>query len=224
MQTVKKSRILGIAFLIQAVFSLVGNAVFLNPLTKSGDIHQVLVNIAANPLQVRIGVLFEMVTALGVIFLGVMLYVYGRKENEWMALTGMCFYILEGALLAASKLNGLVLLDISHIYMETGNPAHLASVASALIGSMNYNYTLSMLAFSAGAPFLYYLMYRVRIVPSWLMIWGFVTAICPCLVATVAVLLGITVPFAFYLPYAPFEFVIGFWILIKGVNQPLKIA
>lgn len=224
MQTVKKSRILGIAFLIQAVFSLVGNAVFLNPLTKSGDIHQVLVNIAANPLQVRIGVLFEMITALGVIFLGVMLYLYGRKENEWMALTGMCFYILEGALLAASKLNGLVLLDISRIYMETGNPAHLASVASALVGSMNYNYTLSMLAFSAGAPFLYYLMYRARVVPSWMSLWGLITAICPCLVATVAVLMGITVPFAFYLPYAPFEFMIGIWILIKGVNQPLKIA
>lgn len=224
MQTIKKSRILGIAFLIQAVFSLVGNAVFLNPLTKSGDIHQVLAHIAANPLQVRIGVLFEMVTALGVIFLGVMLYLYGRKENEWMALTGMCFYILEGALLAASKLNGLVLLDISRTYMETGNPAHLASVASALIGSMNYNYTLSMLAFSAGAPFLYYLMYRSHIVPSWLSLWGLITAICPCLVATVAVLMGITVPFAFYLPYAPFEFVIGIWILIKGINQPLKIT
>jgi hypothetical protein len=49
--------------------------------------------------------------------------------------------------------------------------------------------------------------------------WGLVTAICPCLVATVASLFGYHFPFWFYIPYIPFEFIIGLWIAIKGITM-----
>jgi len=31
--------------------------------------------------------------------------------------------------------------------------------------------------------------------------------------------MGYTIPFAWYLPYVPFEFAIGIWILVKGVSE-----
>lgn len=100
----------------------------------------------------------------------------------------------------------------------TGNPAYLQSMAGVLVTTINYYYTLAMLAFSIGAPLFYILLYRSRMVPSALALWGLITAIIPCLAATLLSMLGIKLPFFVYLPYAPFEFVIGIWILIKGVR------
>jgi hypothetical protein len=36
--------------------------------------------------------------------------------------------------------------------------------------------------------------------------------------ATIATLFGVEVPFAIYLPYVPFEFVAGAWILARGLS------
>jgi hypothetical protein len=34
---------------------------------------------------------------------------------------------------------------------------------------------------------------------------------------------GFTIPFIFYVPYVPFEFVVGAWILIKGVDEQKSV-
>jgi hypothetical protein len=64
---------------------------------------ETLVKIANNALMLRLNILFDMLTALGVIFLGAILFITVRKQNEKMALTALGFYILEAALLATSR-------------------------------------------------------------------------------------------------------------------------
>lgn len=215
--TKDRSRILGVAFLIQSIVPIIANAVILGPLIKTDDVRQTMANLAGHPTQLRIGVFAELITALGIIFLGVVLYQALRKENRIMALTGLSFYILEGVLVIASRSNDLFLLEMSRDFTAAGQPAYLITMAGTLISSMNFNYSVAMLAFSAGAPLFYFLLYRSRLVPRWMSMWGLVTAICPCLIATVASLFGYHFPFWFYIPYIPFEFVIGFWILFKGI-------
>ena len=39
------------------------------------------------------------------------------------------------------------------------------------------------------------------------------------LIGTVSQIFGYTLPFFLYAPYVPFEFVIGVWILVKGINE-----
>ena len=55
-------------------------------------------------------------------------------------------------------------------------------------------------------------------VPRWLSLWGFITVF-PLLIGTLAAVFGYELPFAIYLPYVPFEFVIGLWILVKGIRE-----
>jgi hypothetical protein len=215
--SLRKSRVLGIAFLIQSVVPIVANMAFLGPLIKTDDIHQTMVNVAGNALQLQIGVFGELITAMGIIFLGVVLYQTLRKENEIMALTGMSLYILEAVLVVVSRANDLYLLDLSRSYLSSAQPENLAPLAAMMLTSRAFNYSAGMLAFSVGGPLFYFLLYRSNLVPRWMSMWGLITAICPCLVATVASLFGYHFPFWFYLPYIPFEFFIGFWILIKGI-------
>jgi hypothetical protein len=159
MNTVNKtSRILGIAFLLQAVTSLGSGLILKLALTVPGNISETMINIAHNAWLMRANILGEMTTALGIIFLGVILFVTLRKQNEKMALTGLGFYILEAVLLAASRIEAFSLLHISQEYLAAGNPANLLAIGNLAFESMNFGYTLLMLAFCLGAILFYYLM------------------------------------------------------------------
>jgi len=221
----KPTRVLGVAFLFQALASLISNAFFLKPLIVDGNMTATMTNIANNPFLVRTSILIDMFCAAGVIFLGAVLFVILRKHSERWALTALGFYILEGVLLAVAKLNAFSLLRISQEYIAAGFPTYFLAMGKVTFETMDFSYNASMLAFSLGAIPFYYLLDKSRSVPRFLSLWGLITAICPCLVATLIVFFGYQVPFFVYLPYAPFEFVIGIWILVKGIkagseNQP----
>ena len=214
----KTSRILGVAFLLQFITSF-GSGVFLKPTWfVEGDIGATMLKIAANPMLMRTGLFLDMHTALGVTFLGVVLYLTLRKQNETMALTAMLFYALEGALHAAGELDAISLLHLSQRYAATGQPAQLLFMGQAAYDAVSFSGVLMMLAFCLGAILFYTLLDKARIVPRWLSLWGLITVF-PCLIGTLFAIFGYKLPFAIYLPYVPFEFVIGIWILVKGIKD-----
>ena len=110
---------------------------------------------------------------------------------------------------------GFSLLRTSQAYVTAGQPAFLQAMGSLASETMDFGYTLHMLPFCLGAMLFYYLFYKSGIIPRALSLWGLVT-VSIALAATLLAILGYEVPFFVYLPYAPFEFVIGVWLLIKG--------
>jgi hypothetical protein len=215
----RTSRILGVAFLLQFVTSFTSGVFISQSLIVPENFSESMIKIANNPGLVRVGILLDMLTALGVIFLGAMLFLTLRKENEKMALTALGFYILEAALLAASKIGAFSLLGLSQEYVATGQPENLLFLGQLAYESMDFvGSTLHMLAFCLGAILFYYLLYKSSIVPRWLSLWGLITVF-PLLIGTLAAVFGYELPFALYLPYVPFEFVIGLWILVKGIRE-----
>jgi hypothetical protein len=215
----KTSRALGVAFLLQFVTSF-GNGVFLQPLWKvPGDIGATMSKLAANPWLMRVSILLDTLTALGVIFLGAMLFVALRKQNKEAALVALGFYVLEAALLAVSRMEAFSLLRISQEYMTTGRPASLETMGKLALEAMDFaGVTLHMLAFCLGAILFYYLLDRARCIPRVLSLWGLISVI-PLLIATLSALFGYELPMFLYLPYVPFEFVVGVWILVKGMPK-----
>jgi hypothetical protein len=220
MNTINKtSRILGFAFLFQFVTSI-SSGVILNPVwSVPGNINETMLKVANNPLLVRGNILLDMLTAVGVIFLGAVLFITLRKQNEKMALTALGFYILEGALLGASRMATFSLIGISQEYAATGQPAMLLTMANLAFDSMDFvGGTLHMLAFCFGGILFYYLLYKSGVVPRPLSLWGLITTF-PMLVGTLTQIFGSSIPFIFYVPYVPFELVIGIWILVKGIRE-----
>jgi len=219
MNTVNKtSRILGLAFLLQFVTSI-SSGIFLNSAwSVPGNIRETMLKMANNPLLVRGNILLDMLTAVGVIFLGAILFITLRKQNEKMALTALGFYILEGALLAVSRMETFSLLRISQEYAAAANPA-LLTMGQVAYESMDFvGSTLHMLAFCLGGILFYYLLFKSGVVPRLLSLWGLITTF-PMLIGTLTQIFSYTIPFYFYVPYVPFEFVIGVWILVKGIKD-----
>lgn len=215
----KTSRILGVAFLLQFVTSFSSGAFMKQAWFVPGNISETMLKIADHSLLMRTNILVDMLTALGVTFLGTILFLTLRKQNEKMALTALGFYILEAALLAVSRMETFSLLRISQEYASAGQPADLLAMGTLAYESMDFvGNTLHMLAFCFGAMPFYYLLYKSNVVPRWLSLWGLIT-IFPMLIGTVSQIFGYTLPFFLYAPYVPFEFVIGVWILVKGIKD-----
>lgn len=215
----RTSRVLGLAFLLQFVTSIFSGTALRSALIVPGNISQTMINIANKPGLMRAYILVDMLTTLGIIFLGAILFLTLRKQNEKIALVALGFYILEAALLAISRMETFSLLGISQEYVTAGNAASWLTMGNLALGSMDFaGSILHMLAFCLGGILFYYLLYRSGVVPRLLSLWGLITVV-PCLVGTLFALFGITVPFFIYVPYVPFELVIAVWILIKGIKD-----
>jgi hypothetical protein len=215
----KTHRILGLAFLLQFVTSFTSGVLLQPTWFVPDNFSATMFNIAEKPGLLTSSIFLDTLTALGVIFLGAMLYLALRKYNEKIALTALGFYILEGALLAASKLNAFSLLRFSQEYAISGQPEIVLMMGQIAYESMDFvGNTLHMLAFCLGAILFYFLLVKSAVVPRLLSFWGLITVF-PLLIGTVTQIFGYSLPFILYVPYVPFEFVIGIWILVKGINS-----
>jgi hypothetical protein len=214
----KSPRILGAAFLLQAVTSLVSGLILSQVMIVPGNIVDSMTNIANDSLLMRASMLGDLITAAGIIFLGVVLFVKLRRQSERMARVALGLYVLEAAILAASRIAGLFLVNISQEYVTTGHPASLQTTGSLALETMNSGYTLALVPFGLGAILFYYLLYKSRTTPRALSLWGRVT-VPLVLVAALSTLSGHEGLTFLNYPYAPFEFVIGAWILIKGIRK-----
>jgi hypothetical protein len=215
----KTTRILGAAFLVQFITSIFSGTVLRQAWFVPGNIGETMATIANKPWLMQATILVDMLTALGIIFLGACLFMSLRKQNEKIALTALGFYILEAALLAVSRMAAFALIGISQEYVTAASPAILLSMGNLAFQSMDFvGSVLHMLAFCFGGILFYSLLYQSRIVPRGLSLWGLITVF-PCLAGTLLAVFGTQVPFLVYVPYAPFELVIAIWILVKGVKD-----
>jgi len=224
MNSVKKTSIvLGIAFLLQFITSIVNGMVLRPALIITGNIIESMTNIANNVWLMKAYILVDMITALGVVFLGAILFIVLKKKNEIIALVALGFYVIEAALLAVSRMEAFSLLRISQEYIVAGQPDYLQMLGNLSVESMDFaGSTLHSLVFSIGAILFYYLLYKSRAVPRILSLWGLIT-VPLVLIGTLSAVFGYEVPFFVYFLYVPFEFVIGIWILAKGINKEFLV-
>ena len=133
----KTSRVLGFAFLLQFITSFSSGVFLKTAWFVEGNIKETMLKVGANPMLFRTNILLDMLTALGVAFLGAILYLTLRKQNEKIALTALGFYWLEVALLAVSRMDAFSLLHFSQEYVASGQPAELLLFGRVAYESMD---------------------------------------------------------------------------------------
>lgn len=214
----KTPRFAGAAFLVQAVASAVAGLVLLRPLIVSGDIIASMTNMADNAMQVRTGIVFDLITAVTLVILSVLLFIILRNQDMKIALVALGLRIVEVALLAVSRVETFALLRTSQISVIEGHPTYLQTLGNLAFESQEFAYSLSMVFFTLGGTLFYYLLFKSGYVPKALAIFGLIAAPL-ALVGELFGLFGINVPLVVFLPNLPFELTIGIWLLIKGIRD-----
>lgn len=147
----RHGRVLGAAFLLQAMTSLAGGILLDFFLVVPGKIGETMTRVAQHPAWMRADILDEMVTAGGVIWLGAVLFAKLRRYGETMARVGFGLYVLEGAVLAASRIGAFLLLTASREYGDAGRATSLEPLGRVAYAAMDYGALLAMVPFCAGA-------------------------------------------------------------------------
>jgi len=214
-------RLLGTAQLFVFVASLVSDQL-LKSVAGSGGISETLVNISENIPRVRISNLVSLFNSLAIITLGVLFYIVLSEQNKTLALVALGCFTAEGITLAVSKIGAYALIPLSRNFVAAGSPeaSHFQTLGDFLYHSVDRRgYDIHMLFFCAGGIIWYYLLYLSRIIPAGVSLWGLV-AICLLTIPTLLTLLDLDFLPAMVLglPYAPFELVLGTWLIVKSFN------
>ncbi len=208
---------LGLALLLQAFSPLISGAVLFDPLVKENDIAKTMLNITQHQLVANLSILLNIIAVMGVFWLGVLFYDLLKKVNTVWATTGMLFYVLEAIMVVISEIAAFALIQISQTYSATMDTS-LELAGQVLLQVKDFSFSMAMLPFGIGAILLYYLLVKSKALPTWLSIYGLVTTI-PVMIGSTISAFGIDVPLVIYAPYIPFEFFIGFFILIRGLSE-----
>ncbi|UCC88367.1 MAG: DUF4386 domain-containing protein [Anaerolineales bacterium] len=211
-------RLLGAAFLLQAVASAVAGLILLGPLMVPGNIVASMTNMANNALQMRASIVVEMITAIGIVMLGALLFVTLQKQNGKIALVALGLYLIEAAILAVSRMAAFALLLVSQESVVAGHPPYLQSLGSLFYETQSFGYDLHMLPFALGATMFYYLLFKSGFIPRLLSLWGLIAAPL-ALIGILFSLLGYQVPIIVFIPNLPFELGIGVWLIVKGIRD-----
>jgi len=211
-------RFIGAAFLLQAVASAVAGLILLGPLTVSGNIVDTMTNFSNNVLQVRAGIVVEMITVTALVILSVLLYITLKKQNMKIAFVALGLRLTEVALLAVSRIATFAFLRTSQAFVIEGHPAYLQTLGNLFYDSQGFAYSLSMVFFTLGGTLFYYLFFKSGYIPRVLSLCGLIAAPL-AFIGTVVELFGYAVPIVVFIPNLPFELAIGLWLIVKGIRD-----
>jgi len=216
----KTARIVGILFIIATLAGLL-SVIFLGSLNAP----DYLVKISENGNQIIIGAILMLIMAAAIASIPAMISPILKKYNGALALGYVGFRIIEAITIIIGAIGMLLLFTLSQQFIAAGAPdASYFQTLGTLLQTLvnNWNSLISTIVFSISALILNYILYRSRLIPRWLAIWGLVGAI----LHIIGGILGMfdvvaessTLGMVFVIPLALEEMVFAVWLIAKGFN------
>jgi len=217
MTTNKKSLflLLGASLVTQATTSLVGGLIGIGPATKTENMADTMNNLAGNISGVYVGIFLQIVTAIVIIALAAALYQAGKSVSKTTSIIAFGFYLAEAIVHFIGQFVIFGIAEVSRQFVSTGD-ASLLTTAKLLFASRDFIGAVTMIPFGLGAILFYALITKAKIIPKWLGAWGLITVPLILVGWSLEAFNVVSVPFAVYVPYVPWEWVAGIYILIKG--------
>ena len=221
MNTHRKTAVgVGILFLVGYVGVFLGSA-FYAPILDAPDY---LGEVYPNKTQVIQGMLIELMNDAAVIGIAVMLFPILKKHGEAMALGLVGFRFMEAVLLVVSKVSVLSLIDLSQRFVQGGAPdaSHFQALGDLALAERYWANQMSTVFFILGALVFYVILYRSRLLPRFISVWGLIAV--ASLIAANA--LGVPDPTqgfqpatVLYLAIFLSELLVAIWLIVKGFSS-----
>ncbi len=217
----KTAVIVGILFIIATVAPLLSF-----PFSGFIDDPDDFIKITENETQVIIGAIFELIMAFAIAGIAITIYPVLKKQNEGLALGYAGARIIEGILFIVGVIGLLSLVTLSHEFVKAGAPdaSYFQTLGTLILAVREWGgHMLGSIVLGLGALILYSLLYKSKLVPRWLSIWGLIGAPLALLEGLLS-MLGIVDPFStnavlLNIPIAINEMVLAVWLIVKGFNS-----
>jgi hypothetical protein len=212
------ARIVGVLFIVASAAAVLSQVMLGSLLDDAGY----LTSLADDQTQVRIGAVLDLATAAAVVAIPIMLYGVLKRHNETVSVAYLIARTLEAVVIVVGALVVLALLAVSQDFVASAMPDAESSetTGSMLLATRDLtDATGTQLIFSLTAVILNYSLYRSRLVPRFISIWGLIGT--PLmLTAGVLALFGrdpfSTASVLLAAPLAINEMALAFWLIVRG--------
>jgi hypothetical protein len=133
--------------------------------------------------------------------------------------------LFEAVLLSIAQIYKLSLVNLSQDYLNEGgaDASYLQNIGNSIqsvIHWVDHAGLIYLVVFGIGALILYSALYKSKLIPRWLSIWGLIGAVA-ILIASVMATFDIFLVLAMLLviPIALQEQIMAIWLIVKGFNS-----
>jgi hypothetical protein len=217
------ARIAGFTFLFYIAAGIAG-MVLSGRAAGTGAIAAKLASIAQHASDVRIAIMFGMLTSVAALVLAVTLYGLTRDQDSDLAMLALSFRVGEGVVGTVGTLAMLGLLWLATEGTGTGvaDAPSADALGAFMLKTGGWATLISADFFAVGSTLFSWLFLRGRMIPgplAGLGVAGSVLLVVGLPLQIVGVLQG-PVTQLMWLPAAVFEIALALWLLIKGVVNP----
>lgn len=154
---------------------------------------------ANNPNAKILGMVLELISGLAVIGIAVLMFPFLKPYGKKISLLYLALKGVEGILMVIA---GVLFLIHTPSLLELRDQIYLV-----------HGYI-----FAIPALMLYYLLYKSKLIPGWISVWGVIAAIFLIIVNLLEVMKIIPVLEFLYFPIVLNEVVLAIWLMVKGFN------
>ena len=217
----RTAKIVGILFMIGTFGIFIGQA-FYDATLSSPEYLEITY---PNRITVITGILIETVGYLGLVFIPLFLYPILKKHDEALALAYICFRLFESVLLSVAQIIKLSIIGLSQDYLNNGGVDtsyfhNMGNSIQSVLYWVDSGGLISIVVFVIGALVLYYELYKTKLIPRWLSIWGLFSGVALVIASLMFTLDVLAAEYAVLLmiPLALQEQVMALWLIFKGFN------
>jgi hypothetical protein len=220
----KTAIIVGVLFLASNVTFLLGAFVLVEPILGAPDY---LTLVSASRTQVVLGALLELVNGIAYIGIAVLVFPILRQRFESMALWYVAFRIIEFVMQTLSDISPLKLVRLSEEFVRAGAPesSSFQTLGTLLLAERYWAFQMVTIALILGALVFYYMLYRSRLIPRFISVWGLIAALAVLATAMLDTF-GISPGVLEFLGVLMLlnELFLGVWLIVKGFNPSAIVS
>jgi hypothetical protein len=215
------ARAVGVLFIAGMIIGVVGFMLVQSILGKPDH----LAAVPANSLVLGIAAILLLMTAAGDAAHGILMFPILRQRSERLAFGYFGFRIVDAVFLAIGVVFLLLQIPLGSAYLKAGAPgAVYLQTLSALSIQANLNtYNIGMAFLGIAGLLLCSMLYRARLVPRPLAVWGLV-GYSVILGGSILEVVGFNLNSIHTLPGGLWEVFIGVWLIAKGFSSAAFVS
>jgi hypothetical protein len=190
------------------------------------DAPDFLIKAASNSNQVIIGAIFQFIMSIVYLGVAIILYPILRKFNDSLALGFLSFRIVASVFIIIGTVILLLILSLSQDFVRVApqDSMHFQIFGDLLrMGRDLVNHVFMILALSVGGLMFYLILFRTKLIPCWLSVWGLLGTTSTILASLLVLFhsIDIITPVYFILntPIALLEIILAIWLISKGFDN-----
>ena len=217
----KTSIIVGVLFLIATATFFIGDSILIESILGDPDY---LVTVSENITPLIIGVLIALIDCVAFVGIAVLMFPILKKHNEPVALGYIGTRIAELVINLIYLIPPLLLITLSQEYIKAGAPdaSNFQTLGAVLQAERYWVFRLIYILNGVASLMFCYLLYKSKLVPRFLSVWG--------LIGGAVILIGTSVDMLGHIdvnqgagmmvviPLGLFEFILPIWLFVKGFN------